>query len=50
MKPVEALQKKKFTDRSKAVLFCGLFMLFLSCFVCFCTGLFIEALWSPAGK
>ena len=26
------------------------FMLFLSCFLCFCARLFIDALWSPAGK
>ena len=31
--------------------FCGSFMLFLSCFfVCFRLRLFIDALWSPAGK
>ena len=40
-----------FTDPSKALLFCGSFMLFLSCFLfCFCAHLFIDALWSPAGK
>ena len=36
---------------SKSVLFCGSFVLFLSCFVllCFRARLFIDALWSPAG-
>ena len=27
MKPISALQKKYFTDRSKAILFCGSFLL-----------------------
>ena len=30
--------------------FCGSFMLFLSCFVMFHARLFVDALWSPAGK
>ena len=30
--------------------FCGSFMLFLSCFLCFYARLFIDALWSPAGR
>ena len=25
-------------------------MLFLSCFLCFCARLFVDASWSPAGK
>ena len=48
-----------FTDRTKTVkhrpgmvsrLFCGLSMLFLSCFCYAVARLFIDALWSPAGK
>ena len=30
--------------------FCGSFMLFMSCFVCFHARLFVDALWPPAGK
>ena len=30
--------------------FCGSFMLFLSFFLCFHARVFIDALWSPAGK
>ena len=30
--------------------FCGSFMLFLSCLVCFYARLFVDALWSPAWK
>ena len=30
--------------------FCGAFMLSLSCFLCFRTRLFIDALWPPVGK
>ena len=39
------------TDRSKAVLFCGSFMVFsVLLLLCLCARLFICALWSPAGK
>ena len=51
MKPVYALQQYIFTDRSKAVLLlwiiCVISVLFL---LCFRVRLFIDALWSPAGK
>ena len=30
--------------------FCGSFMLFLSCFVMLYARLYVDALWSPAGK
>ena len=40
-----------FTDRSKAVLFCGSLMFFsVLCLLCLCARLFICALWSSAGK
>ena len=45
------VKKKKITDRSKAVLFlwiiCVISVLFL---LCFRVRLFIDALWSTAGK
>ena len=34
----------------RGCLFCGSFMLFLSCFVMFHARLFVGALWSPAWK
>ena len=42
---------KLFTDRSKAVLLLWIFYVFsVLCLLCLCVGLFICALWSPAGK
>ena len=43
---------KYFTDHSKAVLLSWIFYVFFSvfCLICPCVGLFICALWSPAGK
>ena len=42
---------KYFTDRSKAVLLLLIVYVFsVLCLLCLCTGLFICALWSPAGK
>ena len=47
MKPVEALQEKYFTDRSKTVLFCGSFMgFFLSCV---CNSFMRHILFVPCG-
>ena len=41
---------KIFTDHSKTVFFCGLFMLFLSCFIMLSCASIYWCLWSPAGK
>ena len=40
-----------FTDHSKAVLLLWIiFVISVLCLLCFCVRLFIDALWSPAGK
>ena len=51
MKPVSALQKNIFTDRSKAVLLSWIiYVIYVLCLSYFRARLFIYALWSPAGK
>ena len=51
MKPVKALQYNIFTDRSKAeLLFWIIYVISVLYLFCFRAHLFIEALWSPAGK
>ena len=51
MKQVKALQKNIFTDHSKAVLLLWIIYVISVLFLlCFCARLFIDALWSPAGK
>ena len=45
------LPAKYFTDRSKVVLLLWIFYVFsVLCLLCLCVGLFICAVWSPAGK
>ena len=40
-----------FTDRSQAVLLLWtIYVISVLCVLCFCVRLFIDALWSPAGK
>ena len=41
---------KYFTDRSKAVLLLWIFNVIYVLFLCFRARLFINAMWSPAGK
>ena len=42
---------KYFSDHSKAVLLLWIiFVIFVLFLLCFCAGLFNDALWSPAGK
>ena len=51
MKPVKALHVKYFTDRSKAVLLLWIINVISVLFLLrFRVRLFIDALWSPAGK
>ena len=51
MEPVLALQLNIFTDRSKAVLLLRIiYVISVLIFLCFRERLFIDALWSPAGK
>ena len=51
VKSVYALQLNIFTDPSKAVFLSWIIhVIFVLCLLCFPAGLFIDALWSPAGK
>ena len=51
MKPVKALQYNTLTDCSNVVLLLWvIYVISVLCLSCFCMRLFIDALWSPAGK
>ena len=51
MRQVGALQWGNCADRSKAILLLWIFhVISVLCLLCFCVHLFIDVLWSPAGK